>query len=1207
MFRVNIILKTVVSLLSFLVLAQCDTFYVRTDGSDLSAGKENTASGAFRTIQKAADNVKPGDRVLIQEGIYQEQIFLHVSGTKEQPIVFQGEGNVVIDAESEIKPPVIKTDTSGLWYFDVPGVSVVDKNTGVVDVWINNRQLQVKNTMVEIKAVKGTWVCEIKKGENRVVVFINPPEGVLLENSIVRIRRKNCFSIGGSYNHIINFECKNGQTNISYLGGNHCTIERCRVHNNYPASDYAFLSGISGPGTWTIKDSEVYRCGNNGIFLEGGGTLTGNKVYENKKVGVYLRIYKNSPAVVIKNNTFINNPVAFTTYPLDAEQKLVFEDNECIGNGLVLGNGTFTIQNNVFKDAKDAVILTGSYGKTESFIIHNLFLNCNPAITIYGMKVDLFSDENIFSPETVVSNWQSEEMLGGSWLESSLASTGDLSTWQRASGQDSNSLIGNSLSLIKPSSAFVRNLEIRPFLFEKGLLLNFKGSIISQKALPARLDFIVKCPSGKQLIETQNVPLPFEGTFFFSKDIIIPSMEGEFLCTVNILNEKGERIGSRFLSLVNPSAVHIEMIHPSYKRTVFSTEKDKNIKIKVTLDIKEEEPDLERFKVKAGIIALDKTFLKGLQETTIEKEKLLFLPISSGLSYGSYEIVVYITGEKGEIVDRAKTDFRYIETKPHQVRIDGDGNLLVNESLFFPIGVHGNTGTKEDLQLFSQAGFNVTTGFNVNKDFMDDAYNHGIKIVLLDSLANSLIKSNSREQKEKLFQKAKEKIEQFKDHPALLCYLWGEELVWRQDFAALYELTISLDPYHPVAMNGSFQGHTSLYYISDIMMNHLYPYPMYGDDQNLVAKKTLRTTERCSAMIEISQGKTSQDFPGPKFSSGKKPWWLWPQYFYGGHWARGSGYSGYGRFLTLLEMRNHVWAAIARGARGILFWAYFHDYTNPRMNPKLWESVRAIGNEIRSLEKFLVQPELKDAITVSSDQLSISLRKHGEDLLIIAVYHGGESKEISFEITNKNISQLFVLSEKRTVQVKNGTFTDSFKPLDVHIYTTKKPVYTIMETFLSDPFFTTPVDYTVKSGNIAASQNGSRAKSSRNYTWYHHCNYAIDGDPDTCWFPLYDGKLSPSFSRPEGQNPEWLEIEFPEQKTISKVIVRSYKPKHWPDPDCVLSDFDIETWDGKEWKIVKNITENKDETIILNLPSITTSKIRLVAKKGLFLSELEVY
>ncbi len=96
-------------------------------------------------------------------------------------------------------------------------------------------------------------------------------------------------------------------------------------------------------------------------------------------------------------------------------------------------------------------------------------------------------------------------------------------------------------------------------------------------------------------------------------------------------------------------------------------------------------------------------------------------------------------------------------------------------------------------------------------------------------------------------------------------------------------------------------------------------------------------------------------------------------------------------------------------------------------------------------------------------------------------------------------------------------------------------------------------------------------------------------------------------SNPEGKNPEWLEVEFPEPKKISRVVVYSYKPKHWPDPDCVLSDFDIETWDGTGWKTMRSITGNKDEMITLDLPSIITPKIRFVAKKGLYLSELEVY
>lgn len=1183
----------------------CDTYYVRKDGSDINTGKENTPAGAFRTIQKAADIVKPGDTVLIQPGIYEEQVHLRTSGKLELPIVFKGEGAVVIEGESEIPSEDIKVGADGIMKIEIKGLSLKERKITLANVWLDGKELQAKNSLSDVQATKGTWFCGVDKEQQKVFLYINPAEGTSSEKPKVRIRRINCFSVAGDYNRLENLECRHAQTNIEGTG-KYLVIDRCRVHSNFPSGDYMFYAGIFGPETWTVKNSEVYRCANNGIFLGGGSTVVGNKIYENKKVGLFLRVYKYSQLPVVRDNIFIDNPVAFTNYAADAEKKVVFEHNELIRNGVSFANGTFTIKDNIFRDTKNAINLVGSYGPTEGFIIHNLFIGCNPAINIPTPEnIVFFSDENVFSQDTIVSKWRSQEMIGGSWMESSLAGTGDLKTWQRTTGQDSNSIIGNSLSEIEPSSVFIKRLTVKPLLRKDGLYLNFKGRLLSQSTIPASLNISITEPSGKQYFSQIAVDLSSDTEIDFSKDIKIPKVEGEIICSIKITNEKGEKIGRKFLSLNSPCAMKLELINPSYKSTIFSSQKDKQLRAK--LNIRTDETDLSEWKVNAGIKTInEQTFIK---QATLTPDREI--PVSFSLTDikpGSYELVVTVENSKGETLDRIKTTFHCLEAKPNTVRIDSNGNILVDEKPFFPIGVHGNTGSIEDMEIFSHAGFNVTTGFNTNRDFMDEAAKHGIKIILLNTIGLSLRNTSSKEEKEKLFLKAKEIVTGFKDHPALLCYLWGEEMGWSHELVALYQQTSAIDPFHPVAMNGSFKGGTSLYYISDIMMNHLYPYPLYGDSPETVAKKIGKTTDRCKNMIEIASGKTEESFPCPYLATGKKPWILWPQYFHGGRWARGSGYSGYGRFLNLIEMRNHVWGAIASGAKGILFWAYFHDYTNPRMNPKLWEVVRAIGGEVRSLEQVLVQPERQDTVRVDTDTgLSMTVRKYKDSLYVIAAYNGQQERKFTFTLADRKVSQMYVWSEKRVIPVKGSSFTDLFRPMDVHIYTTKKPVPTVMEKLLADPFFATYLDYQPKQGNIAASANGAKVKTSRRYTWYPHENYAIDSDPDTCWFPVYDGKLSPSFKNPEGKNPEWIEVTFPKKEKINKIIVRSYTPKYYPDPNCALSDFDIEYWDGNAWKLIESIKGNTKETIVCDFPVITTDKIRLVVRRGLYLSELEAY
>jgi hypothetical protein len=63
-------------------------YYVATSGADTNSGSE---AAPFRTIQKAADVAIAGDTVHVRAGIYSEQVVIRNSGTKEKPVVFEGE------------------------------------------------------------------------------------------------------------------------------------------------------------------------------------------------------------------------------------------------------------------------------------------------------------------------------------------------------------------------------------------------------------------------------------------------------------------------------------------------------------------------------------------------------------------------------------------------------------------------------------------------------------------------------------------------------------------------------------------------------------------------------------------------------------------------------------------------------------------------------------------------------------------------------------------------------------------------------------------------------------------------------------------------------------------------------------------------------------------------------------------------------------
>ena len=66
-------------------LARAATWHVSTTGSDAQAG---TLAAPFRTIQRAADVMAPGDTCLIRQGTYRETVRPANSGTVSAPLIF---------------------------------------------------------------------------------------------------------------------------------------------------------------------------------------------------------------------------------------------------------------------------------------------------------------------------------------------------------------------------------------------------------------------------------------------------------------------------------------------------------------------------------------------------------------------------------------------------------------------------------------------------------------------------------------------------------------------------------------------------------------------------------------------------------------------------------------------------------------------------------------------------------------------------------------------------------------------------------------------------------------------------------------------------------------------------------------------------------------------------------------------------------------
>ena len=240
------------------------------------------------------------------------------------------------------------------------------------------------------------------------------------------------------------------------------------------------------------------------------------------------------------------------------------------------------------------------------------------------------------------------------------------------------------------------------------------------------------------------------------------------------------------------------------------------------------------------------------------------------------------------------------------------------------------------------------------------------------------------------------------------------------------------------------------------------------------------------------------------------------------------------------------------------------------------------------------------------DSASISCALYeaeGEKYLIAAnlePYPVKADLEVSIPLAPKSLS---VVSEDRKVLLEDGVIHDHFGEFQVHIYTTKAEVpKLVMGDVLHDPRYMRGPHRVIRSGNVASETEGATAKASHTIWWFNSAIFAIDDDPETCW-------NTSAWAKWGKQSGDWLEVNLAGEKTIDKVVLRTWKPKFFHDSDDrnnLVEDFDLEHWDEK-WLPLGTVRGNEKEEVTVRFDPVSTEKIRVVIKKGLCVAELEAY
>jgi hypothetical protein len=316
------------------VTAWAETYYVRPDGANSNTGIENSSVGAWQTMQYAADSSAPGDIILVQPGVYQENVTIKNSGTAELPILFRGEGDVTVGS--------IKFVSSGVF-------------SRVIQYFVTIESMTLDGALnMGSSGISMTGTSDVQITDSKFINYSS--SGITFGNNgwaaCSRISLNGCIFednrfgavAGGSgmlTNSVFN-NCTFSRNSIGYYAGNwgtrYVSFANCLFDNNETG---VVLEGVYW--YWLKTNNNIFQrsiFANNGIGLrigDVGASSYNGCSYANKVIN--SDFYNNTEAGVVVSTNFTGTNSGTPEY-YDAQ-------GQTFTNNIFLSNGGFGLDNAV--------------------------------------------------------------------------------------------------------------------------------------------------------------------------------------------------------------------------------------------------------------------------------------------------------------------------------------------------------------------------------------------------------------------------------------------------------------------------------------------------------------------------------------------------------------------------------------------------------------------------------------------------------------------------------------------------------------------------------------------------------------------------------------------------------------------------------------------------------------------------------------------
>jgi hypothetical protein len=387
---------------------------------------------------------------------------------------------------------------------------------------------------------------------------------------------------------------------------------------------------------------------------------------------------------------------------------------------------------------------------------------------------------------------------------------------------------------------------------------------------------------------------------------------------------------------------------------------------------------------------------------------------TSKFKAGVYSVEFRLLADGGKLKGHAEARLKRVDKMPvRKVYIDQHRRTIVEGKPFFPLGMYWSSIKKDRLETYAQGPFNCLMPYGTqNREQVDMVHSNGLKIIYSvkgiysgTRWAPGNIKTHEQE-----LAFIKDKVTQFKDHPALLAWYINDELPLSMidRLNARRDLMEELDPDHPTWV---------VLYQYNQVRSYLSSFDIIGTDPYPIPKKP--------AGMALEWTRTTRDQ-----SFGMRPMWQVPQVFDWGGYRKGKERDE-SRAPTLDEMRTMAWQSIAAGANGLVFYSYFDLYKMAERDPfeKRWAEVCTMAGEIKSFIPVMLSIDpVPEFSWIKPSQVEGRVWSYKGETNVLVVTGGNEPAEARILLDNsmKNITVEFGDAPEK---MKFGAYRFTLDPL----------------------------------------------------------------------------------------------------------------------------------------------------------------------------------